>query len=452
MSEQVDVVVLGLGPGGETAAGLLGKAGLDVVAVDQHLVGGECPFYGCVPSKMMIAAAHTLGEARRVSGRAGSAEVRPDWAPVAARIRADATHDWDDTEFVERLERNGARFVRGRGRLLGPGRVEVTSADGTVREYDARRGVVLNTGTDPAVPPVDGVADTPFWTNRDIVQVTELPASLGIIGGGPIGVEFAQTFARFGVQVTLVEAAERILEGDEPEASQVVSAALAADGVRILTGAELGSVSYADGRFELDLATERVGVERLLVAAGRSNNLAGIGLPTVGVDGDAASLETDERMRVVPRLWAVGDITGKGAFTHVSNYQARVAVRDILGQDGPWADYRAVPRVTYTAPEVGAVGLTEAQAREAGIAVAVATADLGGRGWIAQEEGVVKLVADSQLGVLVGATTVGPSGGEMLSLLVSAVHSRIPISELTTMMYAYPTFHRAVETALHRLR
>jgi pyruvate/2-oxoglutarate dehydrogenase complex dihydrolipoamide dehydrogenase (E3) component len=154
---------------------------------------------------------------------------------------------------------------------------------------------------------------------------------------------------------------------------------------------------------------------------------------------------------VVERLWAVGDITGKGAFTHVSNYQARVAVRDILGQDGPWADYRAVPRVTYTAPEVGAVGMTRAQARESGLTVWTSTADLGGRGWIAQETGVVKLVADADRGVLVGATAVGPSGGEMLSLLVAAVHGQIPISELKTMMYAYPTFHRAVETALHRL-
>ncbi len=451
MSDKVDVVVLGLGPGGETAAGLLGKAGLDVIGVDEHLVGGECPFYGCVPSKMMIAAAHTLGEARRVSGRAGSAEVRPDWSPVAERIRAEATHDWDDTEFVQRLERSGARFVRGRGRLLGAGRVEVVSGDGSVLEYDARRGVVLNTGTEPAVPPIDGLTDTPFWTNRDIVRVTELPASLGVIGGGPIGVEFAQTFARFGVEVTLVEVAERILEGDEPEASQVVATALAADGVRILTGADLSRVRYSQGRFELSVGDEQLGVERLLVATGRTNNLTGIGLDTVGFDEHPDALQTDERMRVTERLWAVGDITGKGAFTHVSNYQARVAVRDILGQDGPWADYRAVPRVTYTAPEVGAVGLTEAQARESGLTVATSTADLGGRGWIAQEEGVVKLVADASGGVLVGGTTVGPAGGETLSLLVAAVHSRIPITELTTMMYAYPTFHRAVETALHRL-
>ncbi|MGD9960219.1 dihydrolipoyl dehydrogenase family protein [Nocardioides sp.] len=451
MTTAVDVVVLGLGPGGETAAGLLGKAGLRVVAIDEHLVGGECPFYGCVPSKMMIAAAHTLGEARRIPGRAGSVEVRPDWSPVAARVRDEATHDWDDAEFVARLERNGAQFVRGRGRLIAPGRVAVRLADGTVEEYDASRGVVLNTGTAPAVPPIDGLADTPFWTNRDIVKVTDLPSSLGVIGGGPIGAEFAQTFARFGVEVTLIEVAERILEGDEPEASAVVAASLARDGVQILTGHEIDRVVHHDGRFEVRVGSRDLAVEKLLVAAGRRNNLADIGLETVGLDPSAPTVDTDERMRAGERLWAVGDITGKGAFTHVSNYQARVAVRDLLKEPGPWADYRAVPRVTYTAPEVGAVGLTETQAREAGTTLWTSTADLGGRGWIAQEDGVVKLVADAERGILIGATVVAPAGGEMLSMLVTAVHSRIPLTDLTTMMYAYPTFHRAIETALHRL-
>jgi pyruvate/2-oxoglutarate dehydrogenase complex dihydrolipoamide dehydrogenase (E3) component len=445
---ECDVVVLGLGPGGESAASKLAQAGLDVVAIDQRLVGGECPYFGCVPSKMMIRAADALAEAHRVSDLAGAAEVRPDWGPVATRIRDEATDDWDDTVAVKRLEDAGARFVRGTGRLTGPGRVEV---DG--QEYAARRGVVLNTGTEPGVPPIDGLADTPYWTNRDAVRLTELPASLIVIGGGAIGAELTQVFARFGVEVTVLEVADRLLAPEEPEASAIVEQALAADGVKVRTGVRIGAVTYADGRFTADLGGETVTADRLLVAAGRRTNLADVGLDTVGLDPAMKVIDTDERMRAGEKLWAIGDITGKGAFTHVSMYQADVAVRDLLGEDGPWADYRAVGRVTFTDPEVGSVGMTEQQARDAGLAVAVGTTDLASssRGWIAKAEGVIKLVADSDRGVLVGGTSVGPSGGEILSMLTTAVHAAVPVDTLRTMHYAYPTFHRAVQAALDDL-
>jgi pyruvate/2-oxoglutarate dehydrogenase complex dihydrolipoamide dehydrogenase (E3) component len=211
------------------------------------------------------------------------------------------------------------------------------------------------------------------------------------------------------------------------------------------------SVSHADGSFTLQLDGQEVSADKLLVAAGRRGNLVDIGLEAVGLDPDAKLLETDERMRAGEKLWAVGDITGKGAFTHVSMYQAAVVVRDILGEDGPWADYRAVARVTFTEPEVASVGLTEAQARDAGIAVATATGDLGARGWLAKAEGVVKLVADRDRGVLVGATVVGPAGGEILAMLVTAVHAEVPIATLRNMHFAYPTYHRAVETVLDDL-
>ena len=246
VTREVDVVVLGLGPGGEHAAIKLGRAGLDVVAIEERLVGGECPYFGCVPSKMMIAAAGTLGAARRVPDFGGSATVTPDWGPVAARIRDEATDDWDDKVAVKRLEENGATFVRGRGTLTGPGRVE---ADGTT--YVARRGVVLNTGTAPAVPPIDGLAGTPYWTNRDAVRLTELPASLVVIGGGAIGAELAQVFARFGVRVTVVEGAPRLLPLEEPEAGEALEKAFAADGIQVLTGTGVDSVAYADGTFTL---------------------------------------------------------------------------------------------------------------------------------------------------------------------------------------------------------
>jgi len=190
--------------------------------------------------------------------------------------------------------------------------------------------------------------------------------------------------------------------------------------------------------------------DRLLVAAGRRNNIGDIGLEHVGLDPKARVLEPDERMRVAEGVWAIGDITGKGAFTHMSMYQADVVIRDLLGKDGPWADYRAVSRVTFTAPEIGSVGMSEKQARDAGLRVATGVTDLASstRGWIAGATGVVKVVADLDKGVLVGATAVGPSGGEMISMLVTAVHAQVPIATLRTMHFAYPTFHRAIESAL----
>lgn len=451
--EEVDVVVVGLGPGGEYVAAELARAGLSVVGVDRRLVGGECPYYGCIPSKMMIRAADALAEARRVAVLAGTAEVHPDWTPVADRIRDEATDDWDDEVAVKRLEDAGARFVRGEGRLDGPGRVVVATGDGEV-VLRARRGVVLNTGTEPAVPPIDGLADTPYWTNRDAVRVRELPTSLVVLGGGAIGCELAQAFSRFGVEVTVVEAGERILGPEEPEASAVVADALAAEGVAVRAGVGVTGVRH-DGAFAIGLADgSSVTAQALLVAAGRRTNLAGIGLDTVGGDPSARTLEVDERMRVagVDGLWAIGDITGKGAFTHMSMYQAKVAVRDLTGEDGPWADYRAVSRATFTDPEVGSVGMTEKQARDAGLNVGTGTAKLpeSSRGWLhkAGNDGVIKVVADLDRGVLVGATAVGPAGGEIIGMLVTAVHGEVPLDVLRGMHFAYPTFHRAVETAL----
>jgi pyruvate/2-oxoglutarate dehydrogenase complex dihydrolipoamide dehydrogenase (E3) component len=443
-----DVVVVGLGPGGEATATELAKAGLDVVGVDERLVGGECPYYGCVPSKMMVRAADSLAEARRVPDLAGTVEVRPDWSPVATRIRDEATDDWDDKVAVERLEQAGVRFVRGHGRLAGERTVEV---DG--QRFLAARGVVLNPGTAPAVPPIDGLADAPYWTNRDAVRVEALPATLAVIGGGAIGAELAQAFARFGVQVTVLEVADRILAPEEPETSALLTDVFGTEGIQVLAGVTIDRVTYQDGTFTIRVGEQAIAADRLLVAAGRRPNLSDLGLDTVGLGRGARVVETDERMRAGDGLWAIGDVTGKGAFTHMSMYQSAIAVRDILGREGPPAEYHAVPRVTFTDPEVGSVGLTEKQARDAGLNVRVGRTDLAGstRGWIAKAEGLVKLVEDADRGVLVGATAVGPSGGEVLSMLTTAVHARVPTETLRSMVYAYPTFHRAVEEALKDL-
>ncbi|HET6561542.1 MAG TPA: NAD(P)/FAD-dependent oxidoreductase, partial [Marmoricola sp.] len=285
---EVDVVVIGLGPGGEATANKLAEDGLSVVGVEKGLVGGECPYYGCVPSKMAIRAANALAESRRVPALAGGSTTVPDWTPVAKRIREQATDDWDDTVAVERLEDHGAKLLRGHGRLVGPREVEV---DG--QRVRARKAVVLDTGTDPGAPPVKGLDATPYWTNRDVVKLTELPTSLAIIGGGAIGCEFAQAFRRFGVEVTILEAADRIMSSEEPETSGLMTKVFAADGVRVMPGVEVEEVSHADGLFRLTLGGEVVTAEKLLVAAGRVPQIKEIGLDTVDVDPDVEHLTTD---------------------------------------------------------------------------------------------------------------------------------------------------------------
>jgi pyruvate/2-oxoglutarate dehydrogenase complex dihydrolipoamide dehydrogenase (E3) component len=451
MAERVDVVVAGLGVGGEEVAGRLAQAGLSVVGIEARLVGGECPYWGCVPSKMMIRAGNLLAEARRIDGMAGMAQVHPDWAPVAQRIRDEATDSWDDRVAVERFTGKGGHFVRGTARLAGPREVVVGD-----RTFVADRAVVIATGTTATVPPIEGLASTPLWTNHEAIEADTLPASLIVLGGGAIGLELAQVFARFGVRVSVVEALDRVLAVEEPESSEVALAALERDGVTVHAGTSASSVRYDATGFTVTLDNgSTVEGERLLVATGRHADLARLGVNAAGLDPTAKYVTVDERMRAGDGIWAVGDVTGRGAFTHIAMYQAGIAVRDILGQPGPPADYRALPRVTFTDPEIGAVGLTEAQARERydDIAVGVAQVSSSARGWIhkAGNDGFIKLVVDATRGVLVGATSAGPVGGEVLSALAVAVHASVPVETLRHMIYAYPTFHRGIEDALRAL-
>lgn len=450
MSLSTEVIVLGLGPGGESLAENLAGAGVDVIGVDAELVGGECPYWGCVPSKMMVRASDALAEAGRVHELAGDATVVPDWAPVAKRIRDDATDDWDDAVAVERLTDKGARFVRGWGRLDGPGRVVVGDL-----ELVATKGVVVDTGTRAWVPPVPGLDSVPYWTNREAIEAESVPESLAVIGGGTIGVELAQVFSRFGSEVTVVEAGDRLVPLEEPEASTLLERAFESEGITVVTSARIGRVGH-DQVFTIEIeGHEPIRAANLLVAAGRRPDLKSIAASTVGIDEDAKAIPTDARMRAGEKLWAIGDVTGKGAFTHVSMYQAAVCEADILGKPWPEADYRAVPRVTFTDPEIGSVGMTEEQARREGIDVAIGSYDLAKstRGWIhkAGNDGLIKLVEDSGRGLLVGATSVGTSGGEVLGLLALAVHAEVPTERLRHMIYAYPTFHRAIEAAIDDL-
>ena len=447
-----DVIVIGMGPGGESVGGQLGEAGLNVIGIEANLVGGECPYYGCIPSKMMIRAANTLAEVGHVEGLAGSATATPDWAPVAQRIREQATANWDDQIAVDRFVGKGGTFVRGRGVITAPKTVQV--GDDT---YVASKGIVIATGTQALVPPIPGLEGTPFWTNKEIVQVEELPASMIVLGGGVIGLELGQALSRFGVKVSVVEGQERLLSNFEPEVGDALKETLTNGGIDIHVGQFAESVSHDDSNgFTVTLADgTEVSGEKLLVAVGRKTFLKELGIANLGLDEDSRFMSIDENTQVQDGLWAVGDIAGKGLYTHLALKQADVTVGQILGTEATPVNYDAMAAAVFTDPEIGVVGKTEAEAREAGINVKTAFKPVAhtARGWMHMNgnDGFYKLVVDADKDILIGATSVGPHGGEVLGMLALAVHAEIPIATLRSMTYAYPTFYKGVEDTLNDL-
>ncbi|HSJ33846.1 MAG TPA: NAD(P)/FAD-dependent oxidoreductase [Acidimicrobiia bacterium] len=445
---EVDVGVLGVGTGGEDLALQLLDSGLEVAGIEPGLVGGECPYWACIPTKMAIRAANLVAEGRRLAGVAGRAEVVPDWSQVARRIREEATGGWDDGPAAARFEERGGILLRGRGRLVGPRRVAV--GDETVV---ARIGVVVATGSRPAIPPIPGLDGVDFWTTREAVSAEALPASLAVIGGGAVGCELGQVFARFGVEVSVVEGRSRLLGNEEPEASHLVATVFEREGIRLHLGVAVDRVERVETGTRLVLGDgSNIEVEKTLVATGRSVSLADLGLETVGLDPTARYLEVDERMRAGEATWALGDVTGKAMFTHMALHQSAVIAADMTGRDPDPIDYEAIPRVTFTDPEVASVGLTEAQARERGLAVAVANKDVPStfRGWLhdTDQPGLIKLVIEESTGTLLGATVAAPHGGEVLGLLTLAVQERHTVSSLRRLTYAFPTFHGGVGEAL----
>jgi pyruvate/2-oxoglutarate dehydrogenase complex dihydrolipoamide dehydrogenase (E3) component len=334
-------------------------------------------------------------------------------------------------------------------------------------ELAVRHAVVLDPGTEPVVPPIPGIHGTPCWTNREAVRAREVPRSLVVLGGGAIGCEFAQVFRRFGAEVTVVEAAERLLALEEPESSAVLADVFAAEGIDVRTGVRATRVAHTEaedgGGFVVELEDgSTVRGERLLVATGRRADLRAVGLDALGVDGSLPTAPVDEHLRVAEGVYAIGDVVGHGAYTHVSMHHAgvvaevvrRVAAGESL--DGaPTAQPHAVPRVTFTDPEVGGVGLTEQQAREAGLSVRTGSTQVPSvaRGWIhgVGNEGHLKLVADADRDVLVGATSMGPTGGEVLAALSLAVSAEVPLADLRRTIWAYPTIARGIGDALREL-
>ena len=456
MSQDFDVVCLGGGVAGEALAAGLQDSGLTLAVVERELVGGECPYWGCVPSKTLLRSGETLTEADRARLLAASrVEWDVDFPRVSKRVLWMA-RDLDDSRPAAAMEATGAKLFRGEGKLTDLRTVVVGR-----EQLIARRAVVIANGSTAAIPPIPGLDAVEYWTNRQAAIPRELPASLAILGGGAIGVELGQAFARLGSKVTIVEAGPMFLGLEEPEAGAALRPHLEADGVRLMigdpcVGVEKQSAELSPPRSAVVIHLKSravVTADRLLVATGRRPNVEAwrdVGLAQTDrgwLTVDPATLEAR------PGVFGAGDITGIGGFTHLAYYHAQVIARRLRGVDAR-ADHTAVPRVTFTDPEVASVGVSEAAARAKGIDVIVATADPAetARGYIHDfHTGALKLVGDRKRGVLIGATLVTPRAGEILGELVLAIKLGTPLETLADTIHPFPAFNRVLGESLQKL-
>jgi pyruvate/2-oxoglutarate dehydrogenase complex dihydrolipoamide dehydrogenase (E3) component len=452
-TERFDVVVIGGGATGSEVAFQLGRrSGLRVALVERELLGGECNHFGCVPTKVMLKSAKIAADARRAAqfGVRIDGDVEVDLRAIQERARH--VVETSAAEGAAPFERIGVTVVLQEARLAGARRVEL--ADGTVLETER---VVLATGTEATIPPIPGLADGPRWTNREAIWEPERrPTRLAVIGSGAIGVEFAQIYARFGSSVTLLEAFPHILPREDPAVATAMMPALRRDGIDVRAGATIERADHRAGTWTLALADDgTVEADAVLVAAGRRPVFDGHDLAAAGVDLDERGLPVlgPTLRTTADGVWAAGDATGDLLFTHVGSYEAEVVVDDILGTPRE-RDYRVVPRITFSDPEVASVGLTEPQARDAGYEVATAESAIedNERSHIdGHTEGLVKLVADAASGRLLGGHVVATEAAAMIHEIAVAMAGDVPAEVVGATIHAYPTLSESVKGAFEEL-
>jgi len=449
LPQEFDVVCLGGGVAGEAIAGGLRGSGLTLAVIERELVGGECPYWGCVPSKTFLRSGETLSEAGRARNLAASrVEWDLDFPKISKRVLWMA-RDLDDTRPAAALEATGAKLIRGEGKVVDLRTVEVEGG-----QYVATKALVIANGGTAAIPPIPGLDQVEYWTNRQAAVPREHPDTLVVLGGGAVGVELAQAFARVGSKVTIIEAGPTFLGLEEPEAGMALRPHLEGDGITILLGDAADRVDKGGVGVVVKLKSGKsVTGERLLVATGRRPNVdawIGAGLTRT----ERGWLKVDpETLEAHAGIYGAGDVTGLGGFTHLAYYHGQIVARRLRGEDAR-ADHRAVPRVTYTDPEVASVGLSEMAARDRGIEVVTAFTDPAetARGYIHDfKGGVIKLVGDRKKGVLVGATLVSPRAGEMLGELVLALKAGTPLTILADVIHPYPAFNRVLGAVLQEL-